>query len=716
MKTRNQIHNGLLTSSVVLLLLAALAVRGAATEPDRPPVKSAAIPPDQLDAAAASENVLGNAMRGARGLMGCDSDPAFARSRGLSTNCFSRLRPKLPLDRLSGGALMRLDRGGDLVQWPSTKGTPPPTSSRNSTDPSIVAGLDPRVGLNLQLGPDPPQPLTNQWHEAEPHIARDPVNADNLVAVFFERFVTNVSQINSKRNVACGYAVSQDGGLSWSRALVPGLTQLTGGPYYLAADPVAGIDLAGNIYLNTIGAVDPAFDTGAIVLSRSTNGGATFDPPVEIFRDIPGSTFLDKEWMAINAFAQTPTAGRIVVTWTMYNLPSGSPSPITLSYSDDGGRTWSPFTYATPTNYECQGSQPMFLPDGTLVLVYWNFSSHLTSGQAIEMVSSTNAGVNFSAPRLVTPVAQLTVPGIRTGLCMPSAATDRSNGVVYVTYQAQYANAPRIMFTKSANQGVTWTTPRPVSDNPTTAPVFNPAIAVSDDGQIVTVQFYDQRVNPSQTNLVDIFLAQSLDAGNTWQPNVRLTTVSSDVRSAPLTARGYFLGDYQGIAPPNPPDIPAVPIWIDTRSGNADPFITRVGIASQVTFPAWRAARFSLGQIGNPNIAGPGADPDTDGAVNALEYAFGLNPWQNDQPEFSVRLSGSPPSTAFTTIYERLSTASDLTYDWLASADLATWTAVSPSDALVTPNPPRLTETVTSSFGPSTNASQFFRLRVKLNE
>jgi len=56
---------------------------------------------------------------------------------------FSILRPYLPLERLSCGGLMLLNHG-DLVQWPSI-------SSQKSTDPSIVAGLDPRVGLNLQL-------------------------------------------------------------------------------------------------------------------------------------------------------------------------------------------------------------------------------------------------------------------------------------------------------------------------------------------------------------------------------------------------------------------------------------------------------------------------------------------------------------------------------------------------------------------------------------
>jgi hypothetical protein len=608
----------------------------------------------------------------------------------------------LPLERLSSGGLM-LYNHGDWIRWATNNGSTTPWLK--TTDPSILAGLDPRVGLNLQLGPDPAQLPSTQRAQAEPHIARDPLNADTLLATFQEgRYAANGGAID------CGYSVSQDGGLSWTRSLIPLLTQVVGGPYYRATDPVAGIDLAGNMYLNTLGALDSSFNFGSVVVSRSTNGGATFSAPVEIFHQTSSSLSPDKNWMVINTFPQTATAGRIVVTWTMFTTAS----PIARSYSDDGGRTWSAYAYATPSTYSCQGSQPMFLPDGTLALVYWNFASSLTPGEALEIVTSTNGGVSFGSPRLITGATEYSPPSIRQGSFLPSAAVDRSNGVIYVTYQTTYQGAPRIMFTKSADKGVTWTTPKPVSDNPSTAPVFNPALAVSPNGQMVTIAFYDERVNPGNGYLVDIFFAQSLDGGASWAPNLRLTTVSSDVRLAPLTSSGYMLGDYQGVAPAISSNVPAVPVWVDTRSGNPDPFITRVGVASQVTFPSWRAARFSLRQIGDPLIGGPGSDPDGDGIVNLLEYAFGLNPWQTDRAAFSFGLSGSGVSAAFTTTYEQLSTASDVGFAWLTSPDLTSWTSVSPASVVVATNVTRLTETVTSSFGPATNASQLYRLTVRL--
>jgi len=37
-----------------------------------------------------------------------------------------------------------------------------------------------------------------------------------------------------------------------------------------------------------------------------------------------------------------------------------------------------------------------------------------------------------------------------------------------------------------------------------------------------------------------------------------------------------MLGDYLGVADPTNANVPSVPVWIDTRTGNPDPFVARV--------------------------------------------------------------------------------------------------------------------------------------------
>jgi len=175
----------------------------------------------------------------------------------------------VPLERLSSGAISLLDRRGDLVRAPA--------AARAPAEAETAVTLDLRVAPNLRLGDDPaPLPPTMRA-QAEPHIARSPVDPDFLTAVFQEgRFVDGGA-------VDCGYSVTNDGGLTWTRALIPNLTTVTGGPYPRATDPVAGIDLSGRIYLNTEAATNSDFTEGIILVSRSVDGGATFGAPSIVF-------------------------------------------------------------------------------------------------------------------------------------------------------------------------------------------------------------------------------------------------------------------------------------------------------------------------------------------------------------------------------------------------------------------------------------------------
>jgi len=171
-----------------------------------------------------------------------------------------------------------------------------------------------------------------------------------------------------------------------------------------------------------------------------------------------------------------------------------------------------------------------------------------------------------------------------------------------------------------------------------------------------------------------------------------------------------MLGDYMGIAPAVGPDVPAVPVWIDTRTGGPDPFIGRIGASTNITFRAWRAARFSLSQINTPLIGGAGADPDGDRLVNAIEYAFGLNPTTNDTSVFSSGLSAG----TFVANYQRIRSASDLAFGWSVSTNLSTWTPLAVSELVATNINPRI-ENVTANLGTNSGGARFFRLGVTLS-
>jgi hypothetical protein len=604
----------------------------------------------------------------------------------------SSLPPALqnvPLEHLSSGALMLLDRNGNLVKSPSI--SPARRSAASAAAAQTQVALDPRIGSNLRLGDDPSALPANMRAQAEPHIARSPVNPDFLVATFQEGRFTDGGAVD------CGYSISSNGGLSWTRALIPNLTQVAGGSYFRATDPVAGVDLSGNVYLNTEGATDVNFNSGDILVSKSTNGGANFAAPSVVYHPPNTTVFPDKPWMAINTFAGTATVGRILATFTRF---LGSASPIVRAYSDDGGLTWTSIAFVHSSSTSAQGSQPVFLPDGNAVIIYWNFGS----SESLRLVKSTDGGATFAAPIVITNAVEYNEPSIRTGGFLPSAVCDRTSGNLYVVYQTLLSGNPRIAFTKSTNGGATWSTPVAISDNPAGSGVFNPAINTSHDGQTLSVVFYDHRANPGSDTLVDLYLAQSFDGGMTWLPNIRLTSTSTDASLAPLTSSGYMLGDYQGVAESTNANVPAVPVWIDTRTGNPDPFIGRIGMAPQLNFTSWQAARLSLGEINNPQLGGVNGDADADGKKNLLEYVLGTPPRVADTTTLSIEQVGSQ----FSVTYPRLKAATDASLHAFRSTDLTSWTNSGVTETLLSDD--GIMQTWRAST-PASFPAMFFRLQ-----
>jgi hypothetical protein len=243
---------------------------------------------------------------------------------------------------------MLLDRSGDLVEWPAAS-VAQATGLGPSLEAATAAALDPRVGTNIRLGNDPIVLPPSMRAQAEPHIARALSNPNLLLATFQEGRLTTAGAVD------CGFSISRNGGLSWSRALIPGLTQTSGGPYFRATDPVAAVNAGGALFLCTLTATDVNFTRGVVAVSRSLEG-ATFAAPRVAYRAPNNAVFPDKNWIAINRFPGTPTFGRIVVTFTLF--ASGSTAdgaPIARTYSDDGGITWSAAAFIHPANTNAQG-------------------------------------------------------------------------------------------------------------------------------------------------------------------------------------------------------------------------------------------------------------------------------------------------------------------------------------------------------------------------
>ncbi len=526
--------------------------------------------------------------------------------------------------RLSGGLFSALDGQGAFGVRPA----PPrarddaPADLSKGTPPAV---LDARVGPNIRVGNDPAALPGTQRGQAEPHLVRSIANPDVLLATFQEgRFALGDGALD------CGFGLSRDGGLTWTRALVPLLTQTSGGFYFRATDPVAAVGPQGDLYINTLAAVNSAFTVGAVVVSRSTDQGATWSAPSIAFQ-APNSTVVpDKNWLAVNDYPATTSSGRLIATWTNFTATSAN---LLAAVSDDRGTTWSAPVAITPNGAFNQGSLPLFLPDGSLVVIYATFpNATAVTPFTIQCKRSADGGRTF--PAGATTVASSVLLwddlDVRIGAFLPAAAVARQTGEIFVCYAALIGGSPRVLVAKSSDQGSSWSASVVVSDNPASVSVDNPAIAVTPDGQTVSVVFMDKRNSPLSADghsySIDHYAAQSFDGGATWQSNLRLTEMNSDVRFAPLTSEGYMLGDYLAVAPSLASDQPCVAIWCETRTGDADPFTARFVPVATSGFEPWRVARFSRAELADNSKSGATADFDNDGVANLVEYDAATNP------------------------------------------------------------------------------------------
>lgn len=153
------------------------------------------------------------------------------------------------------------------------------------------------------------------------------------------------------------------------------------------------------------------------------------------------------------------------------------------------------------------------------------------------------------------------------------------------------------------------------------------------------------------------------------------------------------------------------------------------------TFGAWAAGVFTTAQLADPNVSGPAADPDNDGLINLLEYAFNLNPLTADRDTAPTGDRGIPRGAivrAFDPVtqsdqdfleitFVRRKEPVDLNYQVEHSTDLQNW-----SDALAAPavlavsnlqdvGPPGTLERVTyrGTLRTGSSLQRFIRVRVQ---
>jgi hypothetical protein len=391
------------------------------------------------------------------------------------------------------------------------------------------------VGSNLtQISSDPYTVGPGQHAtEVEPHML---ANGSTLVAAF------QTGRISPGGATDIGWATSTDGGSSWSHGFLPGLTKGQGtGPYDAASDPVVAYDAKHAVWMIASLPLSSALEVPAVVVSRSLDGGFTWQAPVSVDASSPSS---DKNWIVCDRWAGSPNYGNCYVEWDDPN----NHGEILMSTSSDGGLIWSAAT-ATASQTTGIGAVPQVQPNGTVIvpLETSNMSAFV----------STDGGTNWSAPVTISNI-QLHVDagGIRSGP-LPGSAVDGA-GTVWVIWEDcrfRVGCATNDLVYSTSSDGVNWSavTRVPIDDASSSVDHFIPGIgidpATSGAAAHVGLHYYYYSQSGCTLSTCQLFVGyiSSANGGSTWNSPTPLTG-AMELSWLPDSQNGLMVGDYVATA------------------------------------------------------------------------------------------------------------------------------------------------------------------------
>ncbi len=444
----------------------------------------------------------------------------------------------------------------------------------------------------------------------EPTIARDPISGKLIAGSNDEQLeppcgpgpvrgaTAPANDCSFFPGVSTSGVYTSNDGASWTnRGLLPGYSN-TGGSLVSDGDPVivfgpkptsgGGFSFANGAraYYANLASFAPGAASGnqapeLLAVSRSDNDGLNWTDPV-VAAGGHGFKFNDKEAIWADTNPASPFFGRVYISWTQFrgSVFTFFGEPIVMAFSADGGATWSiPNQLSAAHNNGSlggrQGSTVRTGPDGT-VYVFWEDGDNKI-GNKMVFASSSDGGATWSRPGDIAAVRDIAdpIPGsnFRTDSFL-SAAVDQTSGAIYATWSDATGGAGRIVVTRSADKGASWSALTTVSAAANGYAFFQ-GLDVAPNGR-VDVGYQAQKATSATTYgtgnaTIDSYYTSSSNGGSTWSAPVKVSSVSSDpAASAQNNLARQFWGDYNTLVSTN---AAAYFIYTDSRSGVGCPAV-----------------------------------------------------------------------------------------------------------------------------------------------
>jgi hypothetical protein len=376
-----------------------------------------------------------------------------------------------------------------------------------------------------------------------------------------------------------GAAASTDGGSSFQDIgfINPGSNVNN----FLAGDPVVNCTDANTFYYSQIGN-SGTFDTptSVIFLSKSTDGGFTWDDPIPAVSKDFFAHILDKDWSAVDP--KNPS--NIYVSYTDIDLtfttcPNDVRLGIEIVHSTDGGGTWSAPTVLDevcngfPDFPFVQGSQIVVDSHGRVYLEWERFSDPASFTRELRIASSTNHAASFGPSSKIDNVIPtgdgFALQGLPRTQLTGNLAIDRSStktdGDLYVTWEdGRFRSRPdlespfglytyaNVLISRSSDGGKTWCPPVRVNNGALESSAgfgidhFQPAAAVDSRGT-VGVCWYDRRDDPLNYK-ISRYCGVSWDHGTAWKEARVDPSIWPPIHATDAFINPYYLGDYDTVA------------------------------------------------------------------------------------------------------------------------------------------------------------------------